>query len=132
MSNAISIASDGIIYVGEATGQRVREIRDGVVRTLCQCQGRVQGLFLDERNGLLYATVLHRIITVIVPTLAQRQQVRFAPTLRLRSLAQRGRAQMTLAAADESALESRARRALGVFVRCPVELAALVLTFAYN
>ena len=32
---------------------RVREIRDGVVRTLCQCQGRVQGLlWLGDVVGL--------------------------------------------------------------------------------
>ena len=34
---AVAVASDGTIYVGEEDGERVRQIREGVVSTVCQC-----------------------------------------------------------------------------------------------
>ena len=55
---SIAVASDGTIYVGEQKGQCVREIRNGVVSTLCECDGFVLGLLLDEPSGQLYVTCL--------------------------------------------------------------------------
>ena len=84
-AGSIAVASDGTIYVGEQKGQRVREIREGVVSTLCHCEGDVDGLLLDELSGLLYVRTFHRILSVVVPTRAARLQQRCRLQLSLRA-----------------------------------------------
>ena len=101
--SAIAVASDGTIYVGEQAGRRVRQIREGVVSTLCQCEGLVRGMLLDEPSGLLYLTAGDRILTIVVPSLMHHLVVRFAPILRLASLVRRERAELIAAVEPESA-----------------------------
>ena len=132
---AVAVASDGTIYVGEREGQRVRQIsREGIVSTVCECEGAVSGLFLDE--GLLYVAAGNRILSIVVPTRAARLQQKYAhlaPILRVWSLMQReARAEMVPAAAQASVDEIRAREALRLLMKCSIiDILQRVLLFAY-
>ena len=84
---------------------------------------------------LLYVSTGVRIVTVVVPTLMQRLEERFAPVLRLRSLVQQERAQMipaTVGSTNGNDHETRAREALRRLMMCRVDVAAVarVLMFA--
>ena len=129
---AVAVASDGTIYVGECEGERVRQIRDGIVSTVCQTEDGVGGLFLDESEGLLYATCGHRIITVAVDTALQAFLTRVDPVLRTWCLMQEERAQMIPAAEAEDAQAARVRKTLRLLMRCPIaDVAFRVCTFAF-
>ena len=130
------MAPDGTIYVGEQQGQCVREIRDGIVSTLCHCDGNARGLLLDEPSGLLYAAAGNRILSVVVLTRAERLQQKYAhlaPILRVWSLMQReARAEIAPAATDASADEIRAREAPRLLIKCSiVDILQRVLLFAF-
>ena len=74
---SVAVASDGTIYVGEAEGKCVRMIHEGMVTTLHRCEGEVWGLLLDEPNGILYVSFDHGILTITVPTPAERREARY-------------------------------------------------------
>ena len=114
----------------------MREIRNGVVSTLYRCEVNVRGLLLDELSGLLYVTAGPRILSVVVPTRAERLQQKYAhlaPILRVWSLMQReARAEMVPAAAEASPGEIRAREALRLLMKCSIiDILQRVLLFAY-
>ena len=113
----------------------MRQIREGVVSTLCQCEGRVRGMLVDELSGHLYVAAGDRILTVVVPSRAQILQEKYAPILRVWSLMQRrqGRALLVPAEERESAQEARAREALRRLMDCPiVDILQRMLVFAYT
>ena len=125
---AVAVASDGTIYVGEAQGRRVRQIsREGIVSTICECEGEVRGLILDD--GLLYVTAGHQLLTVVVPTPLQRFLTHIDPVMRTWCLVQRQRAAMSPLPAGDAVPE---RLALRLLTQCPiVEVAYRVCAFAF-
>ena len=128
--STVAVASDGTIFVGEG-GQRVRQIRDGVVKTIWR--GEVYGLMLDE--NLLYVTAGHQIITITIGTLAEEQEARYYPALQTWALMQEEDRTESIpaAAADESAEEARARHTLRLLMDCPIpDILVRTLRFLYN
>ena len=132
--NAVEVTSDGTLYVGDGTiyvgGNPdeglgcIRQIHGGKVSTLCQLTaGYVNGLLLDEGQGVLYVTAGSRIFTVFIGTLAERREARYYPVLRTWALVQDEAAEMIPATATESADESqtRARKALDCAARDGVQ-----------
>ena len=116
----------------QARVEGVRQIRDGIVSTVCRCEGYVRGLILDESEGLLYATVGDRIITVVVGTAQQQYHKRVDPVMRTWCLAQRRRAELLPAPADIDARAARERETLRLLMRCPiVEVTYRVCNFAF-
>ena len=101
-------------------------------------EGSVHGLFLDESEGLLYAseaeslTCGDRILTIAVDTPLQAFLTRVDPVLRTWCLMQEERAQMIPAAEAEDARAARARNTLRLLMRCPIaDVAFRVCTFAF-
>ena len=140
MPICLVVASDGTIYVGEGGGKRVRQVRDGVVTTLCQtgpeCAEAVRGLLIDEAAGLLYMAAGKSMATVFIGTPAERCEARYYPALQTWSLMQdeqRASAVTLASAADESAQEARARRALRLLMDCPIpDILVRTLRFLCN
>ena len=131
MPKTVAVALDGTIYVGEPSASAATD-REGIVSTVCRCEGRVRGLFLDESEGLLYATSGTRIITIAVDTAVQAFLTRIDPVLRTWCLMQEERAQMIPAAEAEDARAARARNTLRLLMRCPiVDVAFRVCGFAF-
>ena len=131
----MAVASDGTIYVGEFDGKCVRTIHEGMVTTLHRCEGTVRGLLLDEPNGILYVSFDHGILTITVPTPAERREARYYPALRTWALMQEEEpgAEMIPATGAESAEETRARETLRLLMRCPIaDILVRSLGFAYG
>ena len=136
---AVAVASDGTIYVGQDkrgdAGGCVRMICEGMVSTLHRCDSEVNGLCLDEPSGILYVSINCGLLTITVPTPAERKEARYYPALRTWALMQEEepRAQMTPATGVESAEETRARETLRLLMRCPIaEILVRSLGFAYG
>ena len=92
-------------------------------------------LLLDEPNGLLYVSFDHGILTITVPTPAERREARYYPALRTWALMQEEEpgAEMIPATGAESAEETRARETLRLLMRCPIaDILVRALGFAYG
>ena len=131
--NAIAVAPDSAIYVGERAGQcRVCRIRDGEESTLHEGESQVRGLFLH--GDKLYVTTGNRILTIAVGTPAEQQEARYYPALQTWALMQEeGRAEMIPAAPpSESTEEARARCTLRLLMDCPIpDILVRTLRFLY-
>ena len=113
----------------------MRQIHGDEVTTLYDCGSEVNGLLLDEGNGLLYASIDHCVVAIRIGTLAERREARYYPALRTWALMQGSeeRARIIPLDAEVSAREACAHFALDMLMRCSIpDILVRTLTFLYN